>query len=376
MGHSLATRRRAPVVGGGRPQREGARVFVLAIVLAAATAAIEALPLPSGFHLDPADRVRVGARGDMAALVRRSAGGAASIYVWNPAGTGHVLPAPPLARGDLSATLELGALGPGGEVYAAVIRYIEGARMEQTEDDVVYAGTGAKPFTTGCPGGSALPSFANNDGTLGITFLADPNDATPDNALDGSQAPDAALVRGKHCIALGHDYVTAARGEYIAGYRGYTSATSHILGPSNLNRDSQYYVALRWFDLKPQELGTGVALDVASDGTCVGADRLPEDHPHALVWNASGTATRLASGDAESVAYAIDDNGRSVGTLVDASTKARYAFVVAASHLRRLDDVVRDSHWRLTYAYAILPDGRIVGTGLHDGVPAVFVVRM
>ena len=297
----------------------------LALVLAAAAALprVAELRVPAGYALDTQTPVvRANERGDVAAAAHKPGSASDAIIVWYAGGTTRVLPAPPIARGDLTAALKLGAVGPDGEIYAAIVRTTEGARMVQSEEDVVYRGATATAFAPNCTRGSALPAFANADGALGLTFLADPNDVSPDNLQDGSYAPYAALVRGSRCIDLGRAYVTAQRGEYLGGYRGYLSATSHVLGPSSVNTGSEYYVAVRWFDLVASELGPGVVFDVASDGTCVGADALPGAAPatHATVWDAAGHAHRVLAGDASSVAYAVDDGGRVAGTFVDATT--------------------------------------------------------
>ena len=354
---------------------------LLALLVAAPAARphVAELRLPAGYALDmQSPAVRANERGDVAAAVRQTASASDGIFMWYADGSTRVLPAPPVARGDTTAALELGALGPSGEIYAAIVRTTEGARMVQSEEDVVYRGATATPFAPKCARGSALPAFVNADGALGLTFLADPNDVSPDNLQDGSYAPYAALVRGSRCIDLGRAYVTAQRGEYLGGYRGYLSATSRVLGPSSVNTDSEYYVAVRWFDLVASELGPGVVFDVASDGTCVGADGLPgaASATHATVWDPAGHSRRVLAGDASSVAYAVDDGGRVAGTLVDAATKRRYAFVATGTDVRRLDDLVADPRWRLEYAYRFLADGRIVGTGTHDGVPAIFVASL
>jgi hypothetical protein len=349
----------------------------LALILAAVAAVpqVRQLRLPGGYALDTQNpAVRANDRGDVATAVHRKPDGPSGIYVWYADGSTRALPAPAVARGDISAALKLGAVGPDGEIYAAIVRTTEGARMVQSEDDVVYRGATATPFAPPCTRGAALPSFASADGALGLTYLADPNDISPDNFQDGSYAPYAALVRGTRCTLLGRAYVTALRGEYVAGYRGYLSATSHVLGPSIVDTDSQYYVAVRWFDLVASELGPGVVYDVASDGTCVGADGLPgaAAGTHATLWDPAGHARRFLTGDASSIAYAVDDRGRTAGTLVDAVTKRRYAFVSTTAGVRRLDELAADPRWHLEYAYRILADGRIVGTGTHEGIATLF----
>ena len=87
----------------------------------------------------------------------------------------------------------------------------------------------------------------------------------------------------------------------------------------------------------------------------------------------NGTAILLAK--ERSVAYAIDDGGRVIGTLQDSAGK-HYAFVWHDGALRRLNDIMHTPRWRFESAYAFTPDGGILGIGTHDGVATAFIVHL
>jgi hypothetical protein len=370
---------------GGRPTPAGAKP-VLTVV---------PLTIPSGYVLaedrsEPDIPVTSNDRGDVASVIRPVAGGAQSPYVWYADGSRLRLAPPPIAsfisdpsrpQDFFGIAMQVGALGPKGELYALAQANGDAIGAVLVADGFfVYRRSQRTVLKTAC--GSALANFALDDGSIGQTFRADMSGETPDHVDDGSYAPSAKIARGSRCIDLGASYLTASRGEYVAGYRGFVDAKSTIPATSGIDQGDGYYVAVRWTDLSPTVLGKGAALGVNDVGTCVGVDGYPNAEGaeartnHAMVWGADGKAKRLVTGDERSAAVGIDDDGHIVGTLVDLTTKKRLAFVTTKSGaVIRLDDLVRAVDWQLQYATAILPDGTVVGVGTYRGVAMPFLIH-
>ncbi len=76
-------------------------------------------------------------------------------------------------------------------------------------------------------------------------------------------------------------------------------------------------------------------------------------------------------GDARSVAWDINEAGSVVGMLQSMSGR-HYAFRWERGHLERLDDLPHPDGWRFESAYAIAPDGTILGVGTYHGVAMAF----
>ncbi len=194
----------------------------------------------------------------------------------------------------------------------------------------------------------------------------------------GAWAPYAFKVRRGRCDYYGRAVMFASTGDYSVGYREYHGAylSSSTLAAAPETRD----VAVRWRGNQLTELGPGVALDVAADGTAVGADAYStydlgnEPYVHARLWSASGAVTRIASDATASIAHAIDARHRVAGVLL--RHNRYYAFLWQNGATRTIDDLVRDANWHFEAAFDFAPDGRIAGSGTYRGHPAVFLVNV
>jgi hypothetical protein len=192
----------------------------------------------------------------------------------------------------------------------------------------------------------------------------------------GQNAPVVLYVRSGLCLNEGNGIATATSGAYAAGYM---ATIANVPAPSNVVSGSEHFTAVRWHVRVREPLGQGVPLAVNSTGAAAGADVPPAQGaafaatPHAKFWPGPGPATELVSGNQISVAYAIDDNGRVAGMLVDGGR--HYAFLWHNGALTRLDDVAAAPGWRFECAYAFTPSGGIVGIGTYNGRAEAFVLN-
>lgn len=97
----------------------------------------------------------------------------------------------------------------------------------------------------------------------------------------------------------------------------------------------------------------------------------------AIVW-ANGHATALGTlpGDQQSYAYSINGAGMVVGVSVNASGQSR-AFLYQNGSMEDLNTLLPPgSGWQLCSAASVSSSGDIVGTGLYNGTPAGFLLRL
>lgn len=361
-------------------------------------AAVIALLLPPHARIDPDQQrepIQVGPGGTIAATVTLTdASGAARIAVWEHLNTARLL-SPPihLDPGELSAGLALGGFDAAGTIYATLEKSME---MEAGGNQVVPGLYPSGAFTqlslTPCAsiiGSDFLPHIERVAGDIMYLTYESPDSM---EVLQGDHtsdfAPYAVRLEGPSCTILGRASIRGLNGAYVVGFRGYLG---DYIAPTDLNIDAQRYVAVRIHNGSLAELGPGVALAVASDGTAVGADAPSGVHesetesangtaetfscctPHAMLWRPDGTPVALAPHARSSVAYAIDDGGRVAGMLIDAMGKHR-AFLWVNGRLSLLDDIVRARGWRCEAAFAFGPQGKILGVGILKRNAAIFDV--
>jgi len=215
-------------------------------------------------------------------------------------------------------------------------------------------------------------------GADGETLLVDKEPYIDQTAMRAQAEPEFAFeVRGGACEFYGHALLTAASGAYAAGYRVYDSVVTRDGQQSLVSRA----VAVRWHGKQMSELGRGIALDVAADGTAVGADGEASPgsngeppHEQARMWPPAGKAVTLVTHSDASVARAVDGHRRVVGTL--RSGKTCSAFIWENATTRTLDSIVGDANWHFEAAYDFAPDGRIAGIGRYKNRPAVFLLAV
>ncbi len=190
------------------------------------------------------------------------------------------------------------------------------------------------------------------------------------------------------CTVLGTGIATGVRGGNVVGYLGYLDG---FPAPMYVNLMVQQMHAMRWYDGRVNELGTGVPFATTSGGFAAGATALPGHAgefaygnffgpagryefpiPHAAAWDANGRRILLVQNDSRSVAWDVADDATVVGMLQERDGK-HYAFRWRSGRAQRLDDLAHPAGWRFESAYAIGADGAIAGIGTHDGVAAAFV---
>jgi hypothetical protein len=299
-----------------------------------------------------------------------SGDGRAWIVAWQNAAPFRLPPAPGPQAPGTPAFMQLGAIAPSGELYAERGKPYFGVSMGV--DYSIYrlrSGAWIPVDTNGCAdssNGIAHLFGVEADGTLDVTFES-PDAVNFDAANAGEEAPSAARILHGACTTLGSFDLRAVSGSYAAGFRGYYA--NGKIAATNLNREAQHVVAIRWHAGRLVELGPGVALALADDGTAVGRGAA-----HAALWDVAGTAIDLTPHAKASTAYAIDATHRVIGSLT-ASDGRHYAFVWQNGRLQHLDDLAAAPGWRFEAAFAFAADGGIAGIGTHNGVATGFVLR-
>lgn len=192
----------------------------------------------------------------------------------------------------------------------------------------------------------------------------------------GGKAPVVLHMKSNLCSNLGNGVALGTGGLYAAGY---TAFINNVPAPSNVISGKERFQALRWHVRTREPLGAGVAVAVNATGNAAGADIPPggvayNAQPHARAWIA-GAAIELVPNAPLSTAYAIDDGDRVTGMLEDGDGR-HYAFLWQNNKLRRLDDLVAGSGWRLECGYAFAPDGSILGIGTYRGRAAAFRIHL
>ncbi len=360
-----------------------------------------ALSLPSHARLDP-DQARVpmqiGPDGSVAATVTLdSPSGTSQIAVWDPAHRLHVLaPSAPLQPGELSEELELGGFDGAGTIYATLLKSMEMEAGGNQSVPGLYPASAFVPLNTqpcdAVAGTDFLPHVERVVADAVYLTYESPDSI---EVLQGDRtsdfAPYAVRLQEGACTLLARASIRDVAGEYAVGFRGYLG---DFIAPTDLDTDRQRYVAVRFHAGGLAELGPGVALAVAPDGTTVGADAPSGVHesetesangnsetfscctPHAMLWRPSSTSVSLAPSARSSVAYAIDGVGRAAvvgGMLIDAMGKHR-AFLWTDGNLYLLDDVVHAAGWRFEAVFAFGLHHEILGVGTHNGAAAIFEV--
>ncbi len=298
-------------------------------------------------------------------------------------GVVSILRAPvPANRPDLQyAELELGAIAENGTVLANAHDFFDGAQLEDDSTPLIFRSDNPPQAVPAASCGKTLVEsnarvLAAQGGILAITMQpAIDNAGDKDN---GDLAPYAVEFSKRGCYRLGRATVQALRGRYAAGWRVYHG---RYQSSTTLVFDRARYVAVRWYDRLLQELGPGVALDVAADGTAVGADRYPEfdqgafEHAvRARLWQTNGHAVDIGPVGFNSIAHAVDEHGRVVGML---EHKGRFdAFLWHDGHLKTLDDLLRQPDWHFEAAFDLSSDGRVAGVGRYHGVDSIFVATI
>ncbi|HEY9084961.1 MAG TPA: hypothetical protein VIN40_03350 [Candidatus Tyrphobacter sp.] len=364
--------------------------------MVAPLALVLAFSLPPHVRIAPEQQrvpMRVAADGTIAATVT-DASGMPRILTWNHERRPRLIsPSAHLDPGELSASLELGGFDGTGIIYATLVKSMElEAGGNQTLPGVYPSGAFVPLDLKRCSAiapSDFLPHVERVAGDVVYLTYESP-DST--EVLDGDQtsdfAPYAVRLDGSSCVLLGRASIRDVSGDYVVGFRGYLGT---FIAPTDFDTDSQRYVAVRIHQGSLTELGPGVAMAVAADGTAVGADAPPGFHqttsttvngrtsttscctPHAMLWRVDGTLIALAPNARSSVAYAVDDDGTVGGMLIDAAGKHR-AFVWRNGTLRLLDDAVHAPGWRFEAVFAFGLHHEILGVGTHNGTAMVFEV--
>ncbi|MGD1068197.1 MAG: hypothetical protein ABR975_15415 [Vulcanimicrobiaceae bacterium] len=374
-----------------------AAVIVLVGAMAASASTVRALALPAGYTIAPETTmpaVGIDGFGTVVAVAQpRDPRRPPLALRWTPDGvrtTFVPLRARRLSQHPVPDVIEHVAIGFGGETYVTtgvVLEDMGGLPYEVQQWSA--AGTAVSWTSATCPVPVNEPdehvAAVDDRGRLALTRdITGPgsSDVLPDNI--GALAPYALIVNGPTCTVLGRATITALRGAYAAGYRGYLGGH---LAPDDLNTMLQRFVAVRWTDGALHELGLGVALAVNARGLVVGASG-PSGHadwehptmggayvqpvPQALAWDPKGKRIVIAAHARRSVAYDVADDGTVVGTLQE-HDGSYHAFRWRDGHGELLDELPHSPDWRFTAAFAIAPDGTIAGVGTYRGSPAVFV---
>ena len=376
--------------------------FAAALLCGAAggvqAATIRGLPFPPGATIDTeagSPAVTANAHGVVAANVRIASHG--RIVVWDASNRATVLQPPPGGQYDdpQTASTQEGVVAPDDTVYGNGAYPFSGAysgvrmRLFAWHHGVPVAING-----TACASGATdvHPTFAAPDGRLALAGSYDGDVMNIDAIESGGMPPTASVLDGSVCRVLDFGWISALDGGFAAGHRGSINGKPM---PPNANAQQQTYVAVRWTGARAQEIGPGVALAVNARGDCAGADAPPGIHGaftlgysgpagyeqhvykigdmHALVWHGA-TMTRLSPRARRSIAYAINESGHTVaGTLFDDA--GQHAVRWRDGKVQLLDSLLpREAGWQLLVAYAITPDGGIVGVGRRNGVLAAFVL--
>ena len=364
----------------------------------AQAATIRGLPFPAGATIDTeagSPAVTANAHGVVAASLALPSGG--RIVVWDATGHATVLQPPPGGQYDdpRTASTEEAVVAPDDTVYGNGAYPFSGAYSGVRKR--LYAWRHGVPVAingTACASGAsdAHPTFVAPDGRLALAGSYDSDVMNIDAIESGGMPPTASVLDGAVCRVLDFGWISALDGGFAAGHRGYLNGKPF---PPNANAQQQTYVAVRWTGAHAQEIGPGVALGVNARGDCAGADAPPGIHGaiiigrsgpegterheykigdmHALVWHGA-TMTRLSPMARRSIAYAINESGRTAaGTLFDDT--GQHAVRWRDGKAQLLDSLLpRDAGWRLLVAYAITPDGAIAGVGRHNGALAAFVL--
>jgi probable HAF family extracellular repeat protein len=139
------------------------------------------------------------------------------------------------------------------------------------------------------------------------------------------------------------------------------------------------FAAFRW-DRKtgmrqlygPSDIVDTRAFGINSAGAVAGLYIASGGWGRAAMWDTDGVVIDLGSlGGGASYAYGINDEGSVVGFSFDALGRQR-AFVWTGGMLFDLNDMVGDSDWSFTAAYAVNDRGQIAGTGYYKGVSSAF----
>jgi hypothetical protein len=350
-------------------------------------AAVVALALPTGATVDAQPArvpLRVSADGTIAATVTLSPYAEPQrVAVWAPHKAPVIVaPASALDPGELSAQLVLGGFDGAGTLYATLIKDMELEAGGNRSIPGLYPESRFLPLALEPCAAITAPDFlphieqVEND-VIYLTYDSPDSMEVLDGDMTSDLAPYAVRLEDRSCTLLGRASLRGVAGEYASGFRGYFGAFN---APTDLRNDRQRYVAVRMHGGTVTELGSGVALAISENGVAVGADAPPDIReascctPHAMLWRLDGTSVALAPNARSSVAYAVDDAGTALGTLVDANGK-RFAFSWQHGRLRVLDDALHAPGWHFDAAFAFGPGGEIVGIGTHDGKAALFVAR-
>lgn len=346
-------------------------------------AAVGALALQTGATIDAQPArvpLRVSADGTIAATIT-AADGSTRIAVWRPkAAPAIIVPSLPIESGELSAGLAFGGFGGPDTMYGTIEKSMELEAGGDRTIPIAYLGSASGPLEL-----SPCAKFVQLDflpyvddvtaNGIYITYESPDSPEVLDGDMTSDFAPYAVRFNDASCSLLGRFSVRGVSRSYVVGFRGYFG---RFIAPTDLNIDRQRYVAVRMHGGAVAELGNGIALAVSENGIAVGADAPPDIHdascctPHAMLWRLNGTSVALAPNARSSVAYAVDDAGTVLGTLVDTSGK-RFAFSWHDGRLQLLDDALHAPGWHFEATFAFGPQGEIVGIGTHDGKAALFV---
>lgn len=370
----------------------------------AGAAVVQSLDLPEGTTIEPEGDHRlmtIGDDGTVYAVVNRINNAQRTLALrWRPSSASErFIPVP-----DGSDRPEYPELGPrpvliaatAGMAFVTVERTFDGAYQgRRAEVDRWSDGANTSWPVPACAElRNANPAIAGvTDSRIGLTI--DPSaaavgiDLTDPSSVERN-LPRAMLIDDGRCVPLGNAVLTALRGPFAAGYRGYLDGKN---APLSVNLIVQRMVALRWKNDRETTLGAGVAFATTSTGTVAGATALPGHVgnfvttnffgapgtytfavPHAVTWSPKGKRSMVIRGDLRSVAWDVNDANVVVGMLIGRDGLHR-AFRATEGRVELLDDLPHPEGWRFESAYAVAPDGSIAGIGTYRGVATAFVWR-
>ncbi len=362
-----------------------ALLFLLASYERANAATLRILTLPSNATIDLYSEQRavsVNARGDVVVNVVTDRG--SRIVAWDRIGNRRLLD-PPIEnvpgepRVDVKrAETAWGVMATDGRVFGVETYPFEGA----------YIGTVVRPYIwdrakkqifqrarCGGVGGFLFPTANSSDDRIAMSTRS--VDPVSSRTFDDATPPAAFIIQGERCDALEIGWINSIAGVYASGYRTYEGSTIVSVHP-NANHAFTFR-AVRWNGKRALELGAGISFGVNAHGDCVGASRLLEIGAalpvRAIVWHGS-RATTLATKSRNSVAYAINETGRTiVGSVWD--DRARHAVRWRNGREERLESFLHaQDPPQLEVAYGITPDGWIYGIGRRHGSTVIFFLSV
>jgi len=142
--------------------------------------------------------------------------------------------------------------------------------------------------------------------------------------------------------------------------------------------------AFRWQNGQMSDLGVMPGYEASSEafaidnsGQIVFMSASSGNVGHSFLRRSDGTTTDLGtlSGYPSTIAAAINDKGLVVGTAFDPNGQPT-AFVWVAGQIYNLNTLASTSGWTLQTATSVNNAGWVVGSGIHNGLPAGYLIKL